>query len=43
METTIVCWGCIGLMEKKKETTIVYWVIYRGNGKEYGSYYIGVI
>ena len=25
METTIVCWGYIGIMEKKMETTIVYW------------------
>ena len=29
METTIVyrglSWGCIGIMEKKMETTIVYW------------------
>ena len=24
METTIVCWGCIGIMEKKMETTN-YW------------------
>ena len=24
METTIVCWGCIGMMEKKMETGIVY-------------------
>ena len=24
METTIVCWGHIGIMEKKRETTIVY-------------------
>ena len=25
METTIVCWGYIGMTEKKMETTIVYW------------------
>ena len=25
METTIVHWGCIGIMEKKMETAIVYW------------------
>ena len=25
METTIACWGYIGIMEKKMETTIVYW------------------
>ena len=25
METTIVYWGCIGIMENKMETTIVYW------------------
>ena len=26
METTIVLyWGCIGIMEKKMETIIVYW------------------
>ena len=30
METTLVCWGYIGLMEKKKETTIVYWGLYTG-------------
>ena len=26
METTIVYWGYIGVMEKKMETPIVYWV-----------------
>ena len=25
METTIVYWGYIGIMEKKMKTTIVYW------------------
>ena len=25
METTIVYWGNIGIMEKKMETTIAYW------------------
>ena len=25
METTIVCWGYIGIMEKKMETTMVSW------------------
>ena len=25
METTIVYWGYIGIMENKMETTIVYW------------------
>ena len=25
METTIVYWGYIGIMEKEMETTIVYW------------------
>ena len=25
METTIVCWGYIEVMEQKMETTIVYW------------------
>ena len=25
METTIVYWGYIGVMEKKMENTIVYW------------------
>ena len=26
LETTIVYWGYIGIMEKKMETIIVYWV-----------------
>ena len=25
METTILCWGYRGIMEKKMETIIVYW------------------
>ena len=25
METTIICWGYIGIMEKKMETTIICW------------------
>ena len=25
METTVVYWGYIGIMEKKMETTIVHW------------------
>ena len=25
METTIIYWGCIGIMENKMETTIIYW------------------
>ena len=25
MEITIVCWGYIGIMENKMETTILYW------------------
>ena len=38
METTILYWGYIGVMEKKMETIILglYW----GNGKENGNYYI---
>ena len=43
METTIVYWGYIGIMEKKMETTIVYRGLYWGyiwdNGKENGNYY----
>ena len=31
----------IGIMEKNMETTIVYWGIYRDNGKENGNYYLG--
>ena len=25
METTIVYWGYIGIMENKMETTLIYW------------------
>ena len=25
METTIIYWGHIGIMEKKMETAIIYW------------------
>ena len=35
----------MGIMEKKMETTIIYWVIfglYRDNGKENGNYYYGL-
>ena len=43
METTIYGLG-FGIMEKKMETTLVYWGVYIDNGKENGSYYnIGVI
>ena len=38
METTIVYWDNIGIMEKNMETTIAYW----GNigiGQENGNYY----
>ena len=34
--------GYIGIMEKKMETTIVYWVyigVYWDSGKENGNYY----
>ena len=39
METTIAYWGCIGMMEKKMDTTIVILGLYRDNGKENGNYY----
>ena len=29
----------MGIMEKKMETTIVYWGLYEDNGKENGNYY----
>ena len=32
METTIVCWGNIGKMEKQMETTLVYWGNEAGKG-----------
>ena len=33
METTIVHWGYIGILEETNKATVVY----RGNGKEHGS------
>ena len=44
METTMVYWGYMGIMENKMETTMVYWGyigimengllgLYRGNGE----------
>ena len=43
METTVVYWGYIGIMEKKMKTTVVYWG-YIGimNGKENGNYYVSL-
>ena len=46
METTIVHWGNIGIMENKMETTIMGFIgymmgLYRDNGKENGNYYNG--
>ena len=38
METTIVYWGYIGIMEKKMETTILG-LGFSDNGKENGNYY----
>ena len=35
--------GYIGIMEKKMETTIVYWGYIKDNGKENGHYYIQYI
>ena len=35
METTVVYWGYIGIMENDMETTVVYW----DNGKSNGNYY----
>ena len=32
METTVVYWGYIGIMEKKMETTIAYMGSYGDNG-----------
>ena len=29
----------MGIMEKKMETTIVYWGVYGDNGKENGNHY----
>ena len=31
--------GYIGITENKMETIIVYWGLYRDNGKEHGNYY----
>ena len=43
METTMVCWLCIGIMEKNMETTMLYWSsilrLYWDNGKENGNYH----
>ena len=39
METTIVYWGYVGIMEKKMETTISILGLYRDSGKENGNYY----
>ena len=43
METGIILgviyWGNTGIMENQMETTIVYWGVYRDNGKENGSYH----
>ena len=33
METTIVYWGYVGIMENKMETAIVYWGYVGINGK----------
>ena len=32
-------WASMGIMEKKMETTIVYWGYSGNNGKENGNYY----
>ena len=37
MEATMVYWGCIGMLERKIETTIVFLRLYRDNGKEAGN------
>ena len=49
VETTIVYWGNIGIIERIMETTIqglkiwgFKW-LHRDNGKENGNYYNGVI
>ena len=34
-----IYWGFIGIMEKKMETTIVYWGYSGDNGEENGDYY----
>ena len=38
MDTTIVDWGYIGIMDNRIDTTIVYWG-HIDNGKEAGNYY----
>ena len=38
MKTTIVCWGYIGIMEKKMETTIVCWGYIGIMEKQNGNY-----
>ena len=40
METTVLCWGCIGMMEKNMETTVLCWGCIGYNGKEHGNYCI---
>ena len=35
METTMVYWGYMEIMDKKMETTV-----YGDNGKEHGNYYL---
>ena len=39
-EIVIVHCGNIGIMEKNRESTVVYWSNYQDNGKENGNYYI---
>ena len=39
MDTTLVYWGFIGIMEEKMETTIMYWGYIGNNGKENENYY----
>ena len=34
MESFVICWGCIGIMEKKMETTIIYWGYFRACRQE---------
>ena len=38
METTIVYWGSLGIMDKNMETTIVCLVLFLDNEKENGNY-----
>ena len=42
METTIVYWGYIGIMEKKMETTIVSWGSIKGKIQWLSGDYIGL-